>query len=426
MNPEMEAGLKAILGPEMAQIIIDTQAIAGYELPIETQKGFLFFHEFVTDPVPGYIAKWRASPTTEHCCHRPVNGILGDVHSAVRRVFYHRGRMMEIEDTLLQAIESVDYKSRLGNAVFALGNTPKWDFEYQAFVLATRSALDYLRRALSAYFHDKSHSYNSWPKALRHPKAPALARALLETYEAQQDGLFYLKQNLSGVARRDQIAHHGHVSPATINLTAKGLVLVGGGEDLAFNREVYHRGPKDRVAIEPGTCQRTVRCQCFHQGKSSIAGLFRPFSGEQSAIKSSSLGFRLPPPQVFSIAFSFASATQMSLTLVILRTNCANTETQTSANFLGRSTNIVRIRFLAEAICALTNSSIRSPSTAESKPPNISTEPDSVSRFRTFAADLSTACCCRALYSVSRNVSNPASYFVPYVRKKCGRSIVGR
>jgi len=238
MNPEMEAGLKAILGPEMAQIIIDTQAIAGYELPIETQKGFLFFHEFVTDPVPGYIAKWRASPTTEHWYHRHVNGILGDVHSAVRRVFYHRGRMMEIEDTLLQAIESVDYKSRLGNAVFALGNTPKWDFEYQAFVLATRSALDYLRRALSAYFHDKSHSYNSWPKALRHPKAPALARALLETYEAQQDGLFYLKQNLSGVARRDQIAHHGHVSPATINLTAKGLVLVGGGEDLAFNREI--------------------------------------------------------------------------------------------------------------------------------------------------------------------------------------------
>jgi hypothetical protein len=222
----------------MAQIIIDTQAIAGYELPVEVRKDFLSFHKFITDPVPSYIAKWRASPTTEHWYHRHVNGILGDVQSAVRRVFYHRSRMMEIEHALLRAIENVDYRSRLGNAVIALGHTPKWDFEYQGFVLATRSALDYLRRALSAYFHDKSHSYNSWPKALRHPKAPALAQALLNTYEAQQDGLFYLKQNQSGVARRDQIAHHGHVSPATINLTARGLILVGGGEDLAFNREV--------------------------------------------------------------------------------------------------------------------------------------------------------------------------------------------
>ena len=117
-------------------------------------------------------------------------------------------------------------------------HTPKWDFEYQAFVLATRSALDYLRRALSAYFQDKSHSYNSWPKALRAAKPKTLADVLLAVYEAQREGLVYLKQNEAGISLRDQIAHHGHVSPATINLTAKGLFLVGGGEDLAFNREI--------------------------------------------------------------------------------------------------------------------------------------------------------------------------------------------
>jgi hypothetical protein len=104
--------------------------------------------------------------------------------------------------------------------------------------MATRSALDYLWRALSAYFHDKGHSYNSWPKALRSARPKALADALLATYEAQRDGLFYLKQNQAGVSRRDQIAHHGHVSPAAINLTAKGLFFVGGGEDLAFSQEI--------------------------------------------------------------------------------------------------------------------------------------------------------------------------------------------
>ena len=141
--------LRAILGNKMAQIIIETQAIAGYELPPDARKGFLAFHKFITDPEPYYISKWRASKETEHWYHRHVNGVLGDVQSAVARAYYHSDRMAKIEDALLRAIEQVDYKSRLGNSVFAIGNTPKWDFEYQAFVLATRSALDYLRRALS-------------------------------------------------------------------------------------------------------------------------------------------------------------------------------------------------------------------------------------------------------------------------------------
>lgn len=238
MNSEMEATLRAVLGTELAQIITETQAIAGYELPLEARSGFLQFHRFITDPVPSYIAAWRASPTKEHWYHRHVNGVLGDVQNAVRRAFYHRDRMAEIEEALLRAIEKVDYRSKLGNSTCALGHTPKWDFEYQAFVLATRSALDYLRRALSGYFQDKSHYYNSWPKALRAAKPKTLADALLAVYEAKKEGLVYLKQNEAGVSLRDQIAHHGHVSPATINLTANGLFLVGGGEDLAFSREI--------------------------------------------------------------------------------------------------------------------------------------------------------------------------------------------
>jgi hypothetical protein len=238
MNSDMASTLKELLGDDMAQIVIDTQAIAGCELPAEARRGFLAFHKFITEPVPDYISRWRASPTKEHWYHRHVNGVLGDVQSAVQRAFYHRDRMTEIEEALLQAIEKVDYKSRLGNSTFALGHTPKWDFEYQAFVLATRSALDYLRRALSAYFHDKAHSYNSWPKALRGAKPRSLAQALLAAHEAHRDGLFYLKQNEAGVSLRDQIAHHGHVPPAVINLTANGLFLVGGGEDLAFNGEI--------------------------------------------------------------------------------------------------------------------------------------------------------------------------------------------
>ena len=258
MDSEMEATLRAVLGAELAQIITETQAIAGYDLPPDARSGFLQFHKFITDPVPGYIAAWRSSPGTEHWYHRHVNGVLGDVQNAVRRAFYHRDRMAEIEEALLRAIEKVDYRSKLGNSTCALGHTPKWDFEYQAFVLAIRSALDYLRRALSAYFHDKSHSYNSWPKALRAAKAKTLADALLAVYEAQKEGLVYLKQNEAGVSLRDQIAHHGHVSPATINLTSKGLFLVGGGEDLAFNREIPIRSLQSIIKSRADLLVNTV------------------------------------------------------------------------------------------------------------------------------------------------------------------------
>src|SRR5580692_9549210 len=107
MNSEMEATLRTVLGTDLAQIISETQAIAGYELPPQTRRGFLLFHQFVTDPVPRYIAEWRASPTAEHWYHRHVNGVLGDVQNAVRRAFYHRDRMAEIEEALLRAIEKV-------------------------------------------------------------------------------------------------------------------------------------------------------------------------------------------------------------------------------------------------------------------------------------------------------------------------------
>jgi len=237
MNPEVQARLRATFGT-MGQLIVDIQAIAGYELPLEARRAFLSFHKFVTDPVPNYAAEWRSSPATEHWYHRHVNGVLGDVQSAVARAFYHRDRMAEIEGALLRAIEKVDYKSLLGNSSCGFGSTLKWDFEYQAFVLATRSALDYLCRALSAYFKDKSHSYNSWPRMLRAAKPKALADALLAVHEAQREGLVYLKQNQAGVSVRDRIAHHGHVSAATINLMPQGLFLLGGGEDLALNRDI--------------------------------------------------------------------------------------------------------------------------------------------------------------------------------------------
>lgn len=145
--------------------------------------------------------------------------------------------MAQIERELLGAIESVDYRSKLGNATFAIGNTLKWDFEYRSFVLATRSALDYLRRSLSAYFHDKSHSYNSWPRALRSAKQGNVAGALLTICEAQKERLVYLREDRDGVSIRDRIAHHGHTSPATINLTAAGLFLVGGPERLRVDRQ---------------------------------------------------------------------------------------------------------------------------------------------------------------------------------------------
>jgi hypothetical protein len=209
---------------------------AGYELRADVRDVFRRFHSCITDPQPHYIGKWRSDPKSEHWYHTHVDCILGSLQSGVACAFYHRDRMLQIETAALAKLGQFDYQQALGRSSVAIGNTLKWDFEYQAFVLAVRRSLEYMTRGFSAYFKDRSSNFRTWPKALEraahHSKAGNVAASLLDAYKSLGDRFDYVISKAERQSLRDRISHYEFVGAGTINLNAKGFIFGGGGENL--------------------------------------------------------------------------------------------------------------------------------------------------------------------------------------------------
>ena len=139
--------------PALQKCISDIESFTGYKLSPESQKPFICFHAFVSsDPPPSYISAWRSDVKSERWYRNHVGGILGHVQSALACVCYHRDNLCAIEESVRQIFVKSGVQEILGNTTVALGNTIRWDAEYQAFVLSVRRCLDYIARALAAYF----------------------------------------------------------------------------------------------------------------------------------------------------------------------------------------------------------------------------------------------------------------------------------
>lgn len=207
MNPEQgdpevfRKMFESFFNPVLQSAIAAVESQAGYRLPEDARQGFLSYHAYVAStPPPSFISTWRGDAKLEHWYHRHVNGVLGNVQNAVACAFYHRDRLLHIEEAVLSELEKHNYQEVLGNSTVGLGNTLKWDFEYQAFVLAVRRCLDYMTRALSAYFQDKSHSFRQWPKFLGHAKPKEVAEALLAIHLAHARRFDYVLSDHKGDA----------------------------------------------------------------------------------------------------------------------------------------------------------------------------------------------------------------------------------
>ena len=221
--------------PNVWRARLAVEAIAGYTPAPDTQLGFLRFHAFFSsNPLPKYLAAWRADPKLEHWTRQHIDGVHGHARNAFSGVLYHRDRLLEIEANMISALEKIPFQDAIAEgAVAGLGNTLKWDFEYQAFVLAARRCLDHLTLALMAYFKLKHHSFNKMPTYLKNKHKADVAAELLRIHAEQAPKLAYILSEggkLSSV--RDRIAHREHVGAGAINLKRNGVSFVGGGEDL--------------------------------------------------------------------------------------------------------------------------------------------------------------------------------------------------
>jgi len=228
-----EAMNVAFFSKEIQACMAGVRRITHFDITPKQAQPFLRFHRFVTSPQPSFIARWRADPQQEHWYHTLVNGVLGDVRSALAAVEYHRSNLARIEAELAGFLELVDYKDVMppGMTVGG-GGSAKLDFEYQAFVVAYRRCLDYLTRALSAYFQRKDHSFREIPRKLGRAQPESVAQRLLTVREAYDEHFRFVMNHDGKLSVRDRIAHREAVGAGCVNITRFGVYLAGGGEDL--------------------------------------------------------------------------------------------------------------------------------------------------------------------------------------------------
>ena len=229
---------ESFFSPEIQGCLSAIESIAGYKLAAADRQPFLYFHNYLTNPQPAFISEWRSDTTLEKWCHRFANGFLGEVQKTLACVLYHHGRLRAIETSVIENIEKFDYRKVLGNSTVALGNTLIWDFEYQAFILAYRRCLDYLARALCAYFRNDFHSFRRLGSVLKNLKPASVASTLISIHEKYCPLFEFVLSEGDRKSLRDKISHYEYVPVGVINLSQRGFVLAGGGEQFGVARPI--------------------------------------------------------------------------------------------------------------------------------------------------------------------------------------------
>ncbi|MBP1473510.1 hypothetical protein J7I44_04315 [Frateuria sp. MAH-13] len=218
--------------PEIQACLAAVESIAGYKLSAVDRQPFLYFHNYLTNPEPKFITEWRSSPTTEARYTAFANGILHDVQNTFACVLYHYGRLKSIETSVVEGLERHDYRRALGTSTLALGNTLILDFEYQAFILALRRCLDYLARAVCTYFKNDFHSFRRLSKFLEKLTPIEVSAPLIEVHQRYVPNFEFVLSDGERKSLRDRISHYGYVQAGTVNLSRRGFLLAGGGENL--------------------------------------------------------------------------------------------------------------------------------------------------------------------------------------------------
>ena len=236
MDEDVFKGMRdSAASPAIKGCLAAIEAIAGFPLSTIDRQPFLYFHRYITNPQPEFINTWRADPRLENWYHKFVNGFLRDVQNTFACVLYHHGRLKAIESAVMQNIEKFDYRRVLGNSTMALGNTLTWDFEYQAFILAYRRCLDYLARAVCAYFKNDFHSFRKLGSFLEKQKSGVVTQEVISVHTKYSPRFEFVLSEGDRKSLRDKISHYEYVAVGTINLSQHGFVLFGGGEQLGLS-----------------------------------------------------------------------------------------------------------------------------------------------------------------------------------------------
>jgi hypothetical protein len=219
------------------------EEVLGYDLPAEGGKIFECARQWLISEPPTdriKLLRGEAGPASTNLHYqRLTSGVwpYGDIHSGLIRAKYHRDRVCQMEGQLQRIAREtnvVDVLKRSGpfGSLLGGGNTLALASEYQAFILAVRSTLDYLTKSVCANFKNESNSFHEWPKTIRKLKPAGAAERIgkvLGPHHSALDHFFFANETMSV---RDRIAHREFVRAGIPNASSSGVLLYGGGENL--------------------------------------------------------------------------------------------------------------------------------------------------------------------------------------------------
>ena len=215
--------------------------VLGYQLSEKDKEPFIFYHHFLTNPEPAFSIEWRSDPKRMKWRDKFSNVMLGDVQNALACVLYHHGRLCGLEKLLHAGLDSIDFSKLFDeNMGSGGGNSLTFDFEYQAYVLAFRRCLDYLARAIGAYFIQDYQSFNSLAKKLKKINRPAVTDRIIEVHEKYCPHFEFVLSTGDRKSVRDNISHRGYVPFGVVNINRQGVFIASDMIDpIAFYGREY-------------------------------------------------------------------------------------------------------------------------------------------------------------------------------------------
>jgi len=237
--------LEVSFSSQMREFWQRVEAVVGTPLLEEHRKPFLYAHDWFNQrPESPGLTRLRPQATGKPDWRSVLaNAVLGNTQQAVAGCLYRRNRLYEMD----AAIQRIAAETRVSGVVTQLnttvagGDLTALHCEYQDFLILIRRCLDYLARAVGAYFRRECWSFRKLKDELPEWKPKEVAQPIHTALMAREDTFMQFLSEGTDKTIRDRIIHREFVPAGVLNVTPMGVCLVGGGDDLTPSERLMPR-----------------------------------------------------------------------------------------------------------------------------------------------------------------------------------------
>ena len=163
-----------------------------------------------------------------------------DIRQTLRAIVYHCDNVRNYERRIGEAVAPLLEATERRGFTIGAGQHEKLDAEFHAYLFAVARLLEYLCRAVAAYFRLETRSLRKLLPKLESAEPRIKAASILNTIQSFEDqlGRFWVRTD-SVKPTRDWLAHYHYVQSGCLNMmvTMNGTVCVslfGGPDKLGF------------------------------------------------------------------------------------------------------------------------------------------------------------------------------------------------